>query len=206
MRDAALEILGYRFNRAPMLRMAAAHPLEEWARGAVDPDRIYEHEAGAWSCQGVRPANQPRTRLRQYAAWVRTAPDWPERLRAGAEPLPLATTRTGTGLARRVYRLAALRERLAARVGASAVGGTRLDNLICDGFLPLLTAETGADHGGVWWHWFPGDLPPIWTQALRGLGLIGARGSPASHGLAQGLLGWLLEQEREEVTRSGRGA
>ena len=203
---AALEILGYRFNRAPMLRVAAAHPLAEWARGAVDPDIVDETEAGAWSCQGVRPANQPRTRLRQYAAWVRAAPDWPERLRAGREQLPLATTRTGTGSARRVHRLVALREHLAARVGAGAVGGPRLDNLICDGFLPLLAAETGADLGGLWWHWFPGDLPPMFAPTLRGLGLIGARGSPASHGLGQGLLGWLLEREQEEVAPGGRGA
>ena len=91
-------------------------------------------------------------------------------------------------------------------MGADAVGGTRLDNLICDGFLPLLAAETGADVGGLWWHWFPGDLPPMFTHSLRGLGLIGIQGSPASHGLAQGLLGWLLEREREEVAGGGRGA
>ena len=203
---AALEILGYRFNRAPMLRIAAAHPLGEWVRGAVEPDAAYAGETGSWSLQGVRPANQPRTRLRQYAAWVRAASDWPERLRLIKQQFPLATTGSGTGLARRVHRLAVLRDHLAARVGADAVGGTRLDNLICDGFLPLLAAETGADVGGLWWHWFPGDLPPMFTHSLRGLGLIGIQGSPASHGLAQGLLGWLLEREREEVAGGGRGA
>jgi hypothetical protein len=86
------------------------------------------------------------------------------------------------------------------------VGGTRFDNLVCDGFLPLLAAETGAEAGGVWWHWFAGDFPPVLAQALRGLGVIGVRGAPASHGLGQGLLHWLLEREREEMVGSGRGA
>ena len=31
----ALEILGYRFNRGPMLQLAARHPLDAWARGAT---------------------------------------------------------------------------------------------------------------------------------------------------------------------------
>ena len=203
---AALEILGYRFNRSPMLRIAAAHPLGEWARGAVDPDVVYDGEVGLWSLQGVRPANQPRTRLRQYAAWVQAVPDWPNRLAALKENLPLSTVATGTGTARRVHRFKAQREKIAAGIGADAVGGTRLDNLICDGFLPLLAAETGGELVGLWWHWFPGDLPPMLLQALRSLGAIGGRGAPASHGLGQGLLGWLLEREREEVTSGGRGA
>ena len=203
---AALEILGYRFNRAPMLRTAAAHPLSEWARGAVDPDAVYADEAGSWSLQGVRPANRPRLRLRQYAAWVQAAPNWPVRLAALKETLPLSTAVTATGTARRVHRFKAQRETIATRLGAEAVGGTRLDNLICDGFLPLLAAETGAELGGLWWHWFSGDLPPMIAQALRGLGVIGTRGAPASHGLGQGLLGWLIERERDEVTGVGRGA
>ncbi len=166
---AALEILGYRFNRAPMLRIAAAHPLGGWARGVVAPDGVYEDDAGLWSLQGVRPANHPRTRLRQYAAWVAANPGWPRRLAAWKEKFPLAVSATPTGLARHIHHFTALRERVLADICAGAVGGTRFDNLVCDGFLPLLAAETGADPAGLWWHWFPGDLPPMITQALRGL-------------------------------------
>ena len=77
---AALEILGYRFNRAPMLQVAGRWPLSEWARGRVVPDEIFTAEGLAWSLQGVRPANHPRGRLRQYAAWTQARPDWPSRL------------------------------------------------------------------------------------------------------------------------------
>ena len=204
---AALEILGCRFNRAPMLRIAAAHPLAEWARGAVDPGAVYDHEAGSWSLQGVRPANQPRTRLRQYAAWVAANPEWPSRLVAWKEKFPRAVPATPTGLSRHIHHFTALRKEVRADIcGDDGVGGTRFDNLVCDGFLPLLAAETGVDPVGLWWHWFPGDWPPMITQALRGLGVTGTRGAPASHGLGQGLLGWLLERERAELTSGGRGA
>ncbi len=203
---AALEILGYRFNRAPMLRIAAARPLSQWARTADTAEAAFDAEAGAWSLQGVRPANHPRLRLRQYAQWAGAKPDWPTRLRALADGFaPLAIDRS-SGEVRREFRFAARREEIATAICAEAVGGTRLDNLACDGFFPLLAAETGAELGGWWFHWFPGDLPPQLGRALRGLGAIGGRGQPASHGLGQGLLGWLLERERAEATSGGRGA
>jgi len=203
---AALEILGYRFNRAPMLRIASAHPLTEWSKGAIVPDTVYDREVGCWSLQGVRPANQPRTRLRQYAAWVADRPDWPRRLEMFSEVLPAVPDALPTGRARRLHNLTALRRKLLDEISADAVGGTRFENLVCDGFLPLLAAETGRDSSGLWWHWFPGDLPPVLTQALRGLAVIGLRDAPAGHGLGQGILGWLIEREREEAAGSGRGA
>ena len=192
---AALEILGYRFNRAPMLRVAAAWPLGAWARGAAGADAVFAGESGSWSLQGVRPANHPRLRLRQYAAWVQAAPDWPERLGAFKDGLAAIAPELTTASVRRLHQLKARREKIADTVCAGAVGGTRLDNLICDGFLPLLAARTGSDFGGLWFHWYPGDLPPMLTRALRSLGAIDRRAQPACHGAAQGLLGWLLERE-----------
>jgi len=193
---AALEILGYRFNRAPMLRLAAQCPLGEWAGGGVAPDELFTAEAGGWSLQGVRPANHPRTRLRQYAAWVRAEPAWPARLAALAPTLPAIAEGATTGIARRAHGFAALRKKFAAVCG-DAVGGTRLDNLVCDGFLPLLAAHAGreGEGRGLWFHWFPGDLPPALARGLRQLGVFDGRGHPAGHGAAQGLLGWLLERE-----------
>src|SRR5205809_786294 len=58
---AALEILGYRFNRAAMLRAAGRWPLATWLQAQVNVDEIYAGEIGGWSLQGVRPANHPRT-------------------------------------------------------------------------------------------------------------------------------------------------
>lgn len=209
---AALEILGYRFNRAPMLRVAAQFPLAEWVGGSVDAEAVLAGEAGGWSLQGVRPANHPRTRLRQYARWARMRPGWPIRLEALAASLP-----AGDGFAvaatadyRRRRGLAACRCRLADELCADAVSGTRFDNLACDGFLPLLAARTGCELGGLWSHWFPGDVPAHLLRALRDLGVTGQRRTPACHGAAQGLLDWLIEREsRAAPVQSaplGRGA
>lgn len=190
---AALEILGYRFNRAPMLRVASGQSLKEWAAGVMSADAVFAGEV--WSLQGVRPANHPRTRLRQYAAWVAQVPDWPQRLAnlTDAWPLPDSTARTVE--VRRVHRLTRLRHDLAERIAAGQIGGSRWDNLVCDGWLPLLAAHTGRNLHGWWYHWYPGDLPPVVPRALRELGIFAGRENPVCHGPAQGLLARLLMRE-----------
>lgn len=192
---AALEILGYRFNRAPMLRLAARYALADWAGRAMDVDEVFVSEAERWSLQGVRPANHPRLRIRQYHGWATKLPDWPQRLEAMGTQLPTIFEDEATPVARRRHRLGGLRKAFAQDVSAGQVGGTRLDNLVCDGWLPLLAARTGKDFAMLWWHWFPGDLPPYVTQALRELGVFAGRASPACHGPAQGLLGRVLADE-----------
>jgi len=194
---AALEVLGYRFNRAPMLRLAAAEPLTRWATGTIEPDGLFEaeREAGGWSLQGVRPANHPRVRLRQYAAWTAARPDWPARLAALAGTLPALAPTTVTRAARAGARLSLVRERWLDRLAAGALGGTRWDNAVCDGFLPLLAAKGEGAAEGFWFHWYPGDLPAFVVRGLPQLGLADGKAQPVSHGLAQGLIGWLIERE-----------
>jgi hypothetical protein len=201
----ALEILGYRFNRATMLRVAARRPLPEWANPALDPDAVYADEGGGWSLQGLRPANHPRHRLHQYAAWVRNVPDWPGELERAVRRLPPIEPASPTGVVRCAHGFTRLRAEWEQGICGGAVGGTRFDTLVCDGFLPLL-ATAGAPVHGLWRHWFVGDLPPVFTRALRELGAFTGRLDPACHGVAQGLLGWLLEQERVEGGATGRGA
>ena len=193
--QTALEILGYRFNRSAMLRIATAWPLRKWAEGDPDVNELFAHEADGWSLQGVRPANHPRTRLRQYASWSSARPDWPARVRHWGEILPAPEVAAATREMRRLHRFHSLRERMADDICAQAVGGTRLDNLICDGLLPLIAAEDRWEMEGLWQHWFCGDLPPWLTAGLRQLGFFNGREQPACHGAAQGLLGWFLERE-----------
>ena len=196
---AALEVLGFRFNRAPMLRIASRFSLEEWARGAVDPVETFDAEAGAWSLQGVRPANHPRARLRQYAAWAKARPDWPMRLMAMGDRVPAVESEAGTRDVRRRHRFTALREEWAKSLCGGGVSGTRFDTLVCDGFLPLIAAQSGRADAmrAIWFHWFAGDLPPVVTNGLRDLGVFAGSARPAGHGAAQGLLGWLIEREAQ---------
>jgi hypothetical protein len=187
-----------------MLHVAARWPLTEWGRGAVDTVAVFADQAHAWSLQGVRPANHPRTRLAQYAAWSAARPDWPVRLAAMAKG---RSVRFLAGSCRRERatrgdsgKFTALRALIGAEICADGLGGTRLDNLICDGFLPLWAAraeEVAAEsvHRWRWQHWFPGDLPPFVSRSLRELGVFGGVAQPACHGAAQGLLGWWLARE-----------
>jgi len=203
---AALEILGYRFNRAPMLQLASARPLARWREHDILALESGEGPPLGWSLHGVRPANHPLARLRQYAAWVRANPDWPADLLALGPGLPNPATERPTGGVRRDGEFSRWRRHLAESACAGAVGGTRLDNLVCDGFLPLLAAADAAAVEGAWFHWYPGDLPPLLPQALRRLGAVGDRAQPICHGLGQGLLGWLLERESQSPAARGTGA
>jgi Protein of unknown function (DUF2851) len=192
-----LEILGYRFNRAPMLKTAARAPLAEWIGGAVDVAALFAAEASVWTLQGVRPANHPRGRLEQYASWTRARPGWPEELaRSGNEFAARPVDRAPpTSIIRRRLGLPGMRTRLATEIVADAVGGSRLDNLVCDGFLPLLTARIERELFPLWFHWFVGDLSPRLHLVLKSLAVFDGHAQPACHGLAQGLLGWMLARE-----------
>jgi hypothetical protein len=219
----ALEILGYRANRAPMLALAAACPISAWTKLTNASERELfiagimgqSESSWRWTTQGVRPANHPRTRLRQYAAWSGARPDWPGRLISVFEKMPALfenrSEGTDTAQHRERGHFRAWRQRLSNEVCAEAVGGSRLDTLICDGFLPLLAARDegkAAELGNWWTHWFPGDAPAKWLALLRGLRVIGVRGRPASHGALQGLLGWLIAEEKKQNSgdsAEGRG-
>jgi hypothetical protein len=202
---AALEILGYRFNRAAMLRLAASFPVRTWVSPELDLDRVFESGV-PWSLQGLRPANHPRVRLRQYASWMSARPGWPDRLVGLGATIPEIAMEAQPGRVRRLHRMSGLRRAWNEEITDTAVGGTRFDNLMCDGFLPLLAARGVGQARELWFHWFTGDVPPLWCQALRQLEVFAPRGHPACHGLIQGLLGWLIERERSATVSTGRSA
>ena len=204
---AVLEVLGYRFNRAPMLSVAGRWSLADWVAGRVTAETAWAAEADRWSVQGVRPANHPRTRLRQYEAWARALADWPDRWREVGRGLPpMPSARDATPEVRRVCGLSALRRRLVQSLCAGAIGGTRFDNLVCDAWLPLLAAGGVGDARGLWWHWFPGDEPDVLRSVLQAVGVFKPRLQPEAHGPLQGLLGWWLAREQAESAGGGRRA
>src|SRR5690606_6985660 len=125
---------------------------------------IWEAFRGSWNAQGVRPANQPRQRLRQYLRWVRERPHWPDLLLGwarSANDLRVAevvwsgvSVRRQTGFARRWG--AAL-----GQITGNAIARPRADHLLGDAFLPLLAANGALEDQAAfswWWLGYPGDL------------------------------------------------
>ena len=204
--QTALEILGYRFNRAAMVRVATRFPLPEWREGRVGAESAFAEEKERWSLHGVRPTNHPRVRLRQYERWVCARPDWPERLVRAAQTVPVNGSVTeSTAEFRRMHGFPAWRAELSDNLCDTHVSGPRFDTLWCDGFLPLLAARFHQAVEAIWFHWFPGNLPPDVLRTLRLLEVIGRRSQPASHGAGQGLLGWLIEKENRAAAPGGAG-
>lgn len=205
---AALQALGARGNRVAMLRVAGEWPLSEWS---VHPDiaaRAWRGGTGGlpWRLQGVRPANHPRRRLEQYAAWIRRVPAWPERLWDFPWPEGLDPKDDVVAVRRRT-RLAGLRETARVGVGGAALRAGRFDSVVCDAWLPLLAAR-GRAVGGLWFHWLPGELAAT-VRPFRAL-FPGERAfRPLGQGAAQGL--WALGNEvesglQEAPDRAGCGA
>jgi hypothetical protein len=179
-----------------MLDVAARYPLDAW-NAAIRPEDIFMEFRSRWHGQGLRPANQPLNRLRQYQRWAVAQPHWPQRLLEiiPGTPLIAGLDRIPTRRARQLLELTSHRQRLAGDLLGDAIGGTRLDNLLADGFLPMLAARNGNELLPYWYHWFLGDIPAQLRRALPRLGLVDGRGWPHCQGCAQGLLGWILERE-----------
>lgn len=191
----ALEILGYRFNRAAMLAVAERFPLDAWRVGIAEAD-LGSAGGELWRRQGVRPANVPGVRLAQYRAWVAAVPEWPRAWLAwGADnvaPIPAGEV-LAVAAARRRHGLVRWRREVQVRIAGGAVGGARWATLMGNGLLPLLAAQTGAD---LWGRWFCGEAsegPETVARALRIAGVIGRGGAPAHEGALQGGLHLALE-------------
>lgn len=200
----ALEILGYRFNRAPMLAVAERFPLAELARGTTTLGDLWAAAESAWRRHGVRPANHPRQRLAQYLAWVAAIPDWPARWLAWRDAVALGVSdvhSTDVLNVRRAHRFAAWRERLAQQVTGGQIGGERFDTLVANGLLPLLAAHTGVTAFARWYHWFPSETGGELQAALRLSGLCGRGTLPFHEGAAQGIIQLALESPVEHATR-----
>jgi len=190
---AALECLGYRFNRAVMLDAAGRYPFAEWIAAKVDPGEVWTSFAGRWRLHGVRPANLPKLRLSQYLHWCLEAPDWPARLLAH-EFDPLMQALAG----RRPKGMTRLRAMLDELLCAAVLVGPRFDTFLVDAAFPLLGAQR-PDLESVlqdyWRFWWTGDVAGADLEVLKGLGLFDDGLQYVCNSLRQGLMGWGLARD-----------
>ena len=194
----ALEVLGYARNRAPMLRLAARHPLAKMRGGfcgrrTLNVDQLFSEESDHWKLNGLRPANHPKRRLGQYLEIVSKQPYWPDRLLVCLQRFPEVFAESGTAVFRKTVGLAGLRTMLSESVFCSVISESRLNTLTVDAILPLATAAGLLNGVDYWLHWFPGDSPNGLHRFLRQAGVIN-RQNPQSNGLIQGALRLFLDQ------------
>ena len=189
-----LEVLGYRRNRVAMTAIAYHHPHSELIQSNASADELFLRHKGLFRLAGLRPANRPERRIQQYLTLLNRSPDWPRALLDWSEgldgggPGPLNTREF-----RRWVRSKTLRGTLERDVLGQSIGGSRLDNLVCDAFLPLLAAECDRDLFRLWFHWYAGDFPETIRSFLKQIDLVDGRAWPVSNGAFQGAIVMLTE-------------
>lgn len=212
LHSGMLQVLGYHRNRAPMAAIADEWPLERLVKEQPTAEQLFEGHRGEWRLNGLRPANHPMLRLRQYLELVAASPRWPDALADGLEPPEREfDAASPTAAARKGLRLREREDSIATGLLHGSVGGTRLHTLVCDLFLPMAAARaagwTTADTVDtaaldalaapgsfypLWHHWPVGDLPDGIAQILR-VAEVTARPRAACNGLFQGGLQLCLE-------------
>ena len=185
--QAALEVLGYARNRAPMQRIAIRYPLAGFAANTPDEARLFAEEAGNWRLQGVRPANHPRRRLAQYRRLAAEQPDWPARVAERLRALPPADGAETARQLRRKAGLARFRRECRSEVFRDLLGEKRFDTLMIDALLPLSAAAGECAAAPYWRAWPPGDVPDALIRFLRQTRAPGDA-QPMANGAAQGAL------------------
>jgi hypothetical protein len=188
-----LEVLGYARNRVPMARLALAYSLEDFAGGRASAAGLFAEQGDNWRLSGLRPANHPERRLRQYIAICEARPDWPERLRDLLSSFPSVERKLSGAAFRRSYGIPKLIECISEEVFAGAISAKRLNTLICDGLLPLAAAGGLADMDAYWMQWPAGDAPDGLHRFLKQAQIID-RAEPFSNGQLQGGLQLLLKE------------
>lgn len=193
--QTALEILGYRYNRTTMLFIGGDYSLEALRSGKFSASELFEAGKPRWRVSGTRPANHPKQRLRQYNEWVSLKPFWPVDLEKFKINAPRYEGSNWAALSRKELGLRMLKNKISEEVMADTIGGSRIENLVCDGFLPLLSAHKAKDLFPFWYHWYPGDIPESLRKLIRRLWHNGSRTSPICNGGFQGLLQRSLEDK-----------
>ncbi len=195
---ACLEVMGYRRNRGPMSNLGYRFPLETFVDPRLSPEKLHKNVTG-WRHSGIRPANHPVTRLRQYREVVRRSPRWPDALLRDAAALPqdrlqLDEVLSGDGVSGRIRWVRAWSKAVDAELFGGCIGGPRRHTLWCDAFWPLLAVVHRRDFFGRWFLGVPGDYPDALRHFLRQTQMLGPRRPPCPNGYFQGALQHFLEE------------
>jgi hypothetical protein len=190
--QSALEVMGYRMNRSGMLTVATHYPMGKWRKRRPETDELLKIGDACWKLQGSRPANYPKHRLVQYLKWMEYDSFWPKSLLKTAGCLDMQRSEQmfdDVGALRQEMALPFLKKVFSEAVMGCSVGGTRVETMITDAFLPLLSAfDEGMDLFPLWFIWYAGDTPKKLKDAIRLTGVVDRAGKPIANGWIQGAL------------------
>lgn len=190
--QSALEVMGYRMNRSGMLTVATHRPLSKWRKQRPELDELLLIGNACWKLQGSRPANYPKHRLLQYLKWMEHDSFWPKSLTKTAKSLDIQSIEEGIddiSALRREIALPFLKKIFSEVVMGCSVGGTRVETMVTDAFLPLLSAfDENIDLFPLWFIWYAGDVPKKLRDAIQLTGVVDKVGKPMANGWVQGAL------------------
>ncbi len=186
-----LEVLGYKRNRLPMNQLAQAFPTAYWKDAKANAKKAFESTCN-WKLRGLRPANHPYIRLKQYAQlWEKNA-RWIESLLQLNIPIPQSRREND----RKSLQLSKLNKEWKNDILGGVWGGTRINTLWIDACLPLLSEINQVDYFETWFYWYAGDFPRILFKISQDAKIAGHSPiEPFSNGTLQGVLGYCIENQ-----------
>jgi hypothetical protein len=194
--SSVLEVLGYRRNRVPMASLAETIPFSTWQSSSPDPLACLSDKSLRWRLNGLRPANHPIRRLRDYNAFVAKRCDWPVALQSLVTQFQWTQSAPSSGdgalfssrSERSRLKLSDLRKQLLDYCKGLA-GVSRLDTLMVDAILPLWAAtQPQLPMEAYWLHWPVGDVPPCCRDFVREAFAADGMEPVFNNGLLQGAL------------------
>lgn len=187
MHGATMEVLGYRRNRAAMADASLLFPLPQWQVNPPATSAVMAAVSKPWKRSGMRPANLPERRLEQYRSLWSSNPDWLSELRNLAWQEIEVDAMADVASCRKQGGFSLLRKDVVNALGGH-ISGTRLDTLLIDGWLPLISVANQVDLEGLWLAWYPGDFPQTLWDSLRCHSITDGRRHPQANVWNQGLL------------------
>ena len=187
-----LEVLGYSRNRLAMSNIGLHYPLNNWNSSV---EVLYQSQKENWKLAGIRPANQPMIRLKQYTSLLKKVPDWPQQIIKQIKHFKYSGSKAKDMICghRRSESMQKIKKIFQLDIFHNFVGETRFHTIMIDALLPLIAAKKLMDTEALWLDWWVGDKPHSSTIYLDHL-LPKLIRSPNRNAWIQGIYGLLLKQ------------
>ena len=186
-----LEVLGYSRNRLTMANIGLEIIL--YPIGTHQPNNCFKSINPIGNLQGIRPANQPLIRLRQYTSLMEEEPNWPNRIIENIASFKEQDFTKTIFNHKRSPIMQKMKTVFQSDILHNFVGETRFHTIMIDALLPLIEPEKLMDTEAIWLDWWLGDKPNTSNTYLNQL-LSKQSRSPNRNVWVQGLYNLLIKQ------------